>query len=144
MWSAARSNDEMSSTLPNGTAEMNSVYMVQVRHNLSWAAKGQIISKANFLVLIWTKNRTKLFFDFCPNVCHAEKRTKRSSNILLRLVRFSAWQTLGRDSAIQKGKTIRLFSVKIAIVNCQRSAQPPSANAVYLVYRGAIMQKRWL
>ena len=50
--------------------------------------------------------------------------------------------TLGRESAIQKAKTIRLFSVKIAIVNCQRSAQPPSANAVYLVYRGAIMQKR--
>ena len=49
---------------------------------------------------------------------------------------------LGRESAIQKAKTIRLFSVKIAIVNCQRSAQPPSANAVYLVYRGAIMQKR--
>ena len=30
------------------------------------AAKGQLISKANFLVLIRTKKRTKLFFDFCP------------------------------------------------------------------------------
>ena len=30
------------------------------------ATKGQIISKSNFLVLIWTKNRTKLFFDFFP------------------------------------------------------------------------------
>ena len=29
-----------------------------------------------------------------PNVCPAEKRTKRSSNILLCLVRFSAGQTL--------------------------------------------------
>ena len=28
------------------------------------------------------------------NVCHAEKRTKHSSVLLLRLVRFSAWQTL--------------------------------------------------
>ena len=28
--------------------------------------KGQIISKANFLVLIGTKKHTKLFFDFCP------------------------------------------------------------------------------
>ena len=35
----------------------------------------------------------KYFFAIC-NVCHAEKRTKRNSNILLRLVRFSAWQTL--------------------------------------------------
>ena len=30
-----------------------------------------------------------LYLD-AANVCHAEKRTKRSSNILLRLVRFSA------------------------------------------------------
>ena len=29
-----------------------------------------------------------------PNVCPAEKRTKHSSNILLRLVRFFAGQTL--------------------------------------------------
>ena len=29
-------------------------------------SKGQLISKANFLVLIWTKNRTKLFFWFLP------------------------------------------------------------------------------
>ena len=28
------------------------------------------------------------------NVCHAEKRTKRTSNILLCLVHFSVWQTL--------------------------------------------------
>ena len=28
------------------------------------------------------------------NVCHAEKRTKRSSVLLLSLVRFSVWQTL--------------------------------------------------
>ena len=31
-------------------------------------SKGQLISKANFLVLIWTKNQTKLFFDFCPSL----------------------------------------------------------------------------
>ena len=49
---------------------------------------------------------------------------------------------LVRESTIRKAKTIRLFSEKIAIVNCQRYAQAPSANAVYLVYRGAIMQKR--
>ena len=30
--------------------------------------KGQLISKANFLALIWTKKRTKLFFDFCPRL----------------------------------------------------------------------------
>ena len=30
--------------------------------------KGQLISKANFLVLIWTKTRTKLLFDFCPSL----------------------------------------------------------------------------
>ena len=29
-----------------------------------FGTKGQIISKANFLVLQWTKNRTKSFFDF--------------------------------------------------------------------------------
>ena len=29
-------------------------------------AKGQIISKANFEVFIWTKNRTKIFPYFCP------------------------------------------------------------------------------
>ena len=28
--------------------------------------KGPLISKANFLVLIWTQKWTKLFFDFCP------------------------------------------------------------------------------
>ena len=28
--------------------------------------KGQLISKANFLVLIWTKKWLKLFFDFYP------------------------------------------------------------------------------
>ena len=28
--------------------------------------KGQLISKANFRVLIWTKKRTKFFFEFCP------------------------------------------------------------------------------
>ena len=32
----------------------------------NWFYKGQLISKSNFLVLIWTKNRTKLLFDFCP------------------------------------------------------------------------------
>ena len=30
--------------------------------------KGQLISKANFLVLIWANNLTKLFFDFCPSL----------------------------------------------------------------------------
>ena len=32
------------------------------------SVKGQLISKANFLVLIWTKKRTKLFFDLCPSL----------------------------------------------------------------------------
>ena len=31
-------------------------------------AKGLLISKENLLVLIWTKKRTKLFFDFCPSL----------------------------------------------------------------------------
>ena len=31
-------------------------------------ATGQSISKANFLVLIWTKKPTKLFFEFCPSL----------------------------------------------------------------------------
>ena len=31
------------------------------------SGKGQLFSKANFFVLIWTKKRTKLFFEFCPN-----------------------------------------------------------------------------
>ena len=30
--------------------------------------KCHLISKANFLVLIWTKNQTKSFFDFCPHL----------------------------------------------------------------------------
>ena len=30
------------------------------------ATKGQLISKTIFLVLIWTKNQMKLFFDYCP------------------------------------------------------------------------------
>ena len=29
--------------------------------------KGQLISKANFEVFIWTKNWTKIFFYFCPS-----------------------------------------------------------------------------
>ena len=32
------------------------------------AAKGQLISKANFEVFIWTKKRTKIFLYFCPNL----------------------------------------------------------------------------
>ena len=35
---------------------------------LDISTKSQILSKANFLVLIWTKNPTKLFFDFCPSL----------------------------------------------------------------------------
>jgi hypothetical protein len=31
-------------------------------------SKGQISSNANFLVLIWTKNPTKIFFYFCPSL----------------------------------------------------------------------------
>ena len=31
-----------------------------------WWSKGQIISKANFEVFIWTKNWTKIFLYFCP------------------------------------------------------------------------------
>ena len=30
--------------------------------------KGQYISEPNFLVHIWTKKGTKLFFDFCPSL----------------------------------------------------------------------------
>ena len=37
-----------------------------IRVTLCVPGKGQQISEANFLVLIWTKKRTKLFFDFCP------------------------------------------------------------------------------
>jgi hypothetical protein len=29
-------------------------------------SKGQLISKVNFLILIGTKNQTKLIFDYCP------------------------------------------------------------------------------
>ena len=29
--------------------------------------KGQSISETDFVVIIWTKKWTKLFFDFCPN-----------------------------------------------------------------------------
>ena len=32
---------------------------------VEFISKGQLISKSNFLVLIWTKKWTKLFFDFC-------------------------------------------------------------------------------
>ena len=32
-----------------------------------WPPKGQLISKGNFLVFIWTKNRTKIFLYFCPS-----------------------------------------------------------------------------
>ena len=31
------------------------------------SAKGQLISKAKFKVLIWTKKGTKIFLDFCPS-----------------------------------------------------------------------------
>ena len=34
--------------------------------NFGLVIKGQWISEVNFLVLIWTKKLTKLFFDFCP------------------------------------------------------------------------------
>ena len=30
--------------------------------------KGQLISEANFKVFIWTKNRTKIFLQFCPSL----------------------------------------------------------------------------
>ena len=32
------------------------------------STKGQIISKANHTVFIWTKKRTKYFFYFCPKI----------------------------------------------------------------------------
>ena len=48
----------------NGLFASWAVLCIQVKF-LS-KAKGQLISKANFHVLIWTKNPTKLFFDFCP------------------------------------------------------------------------------
>ena len=48
------------------------IYKVQLpmtKRHWSWfISKGQLIPKANSLVLIWTKNRTKLFFDFCPSL----------------------------------------------------------------------------
>ena len=36
--------------------------------------KGQIILKTNFLVLIWTKNPTKLYFEFRPSL-YSKKRS---------------------------------------------------------------------
>ena len=54
--------------------------------------KGQLISKCLFGIFNSPKKRMKKF-DF-TNVCTPEKRTKRSSNILVRLVRFSVVQTL--------------------------------------------------
>ena len=45
----------------------NNVFLSS-RKSLPTVAKGQLISKANSLVLIWTKNPTKLFFDFCPSL----------------------------------------------------------------------------
>ena len=46
-----------------------------VYRNLDWFekwqsdnGKGQLISEANFKVFIWTKNRSKIFLSFCPNL----------------------------------------------------------------------------
>ena len=39
-------------------------------------------------------SRLHTYIYVCYNVCPAEKRTKHSTNILMRLVRFSAGQTL--------------------------------------------------
>ena len=44
--------------------------------------KGQLISKANFLVLIWAKNGMKLFFDFCPKDLKWVKSKKWSHFII--------------------------------------------------------------
>ena len=44
---------------------------------LTWClfqSKGQWVSKADCLVLIWTKNWTKLFFDFCPKDLKSVKK----------------------------------------------------------------------
>ena len=49
-----------------GTLTHNNYYNYIVHCSVD--VKGQIISKANFLVLIWTKKWTKLFVDFCPSL----------------------------------------------------------------------------
>ena len=45
--------------------------------------KGQIISKANFEVFIWTKNRSKIFLYFCPRSLKWIK-SKKNTNYYIR------------------------------------------------------------
>ena len=50
-------------------AVFSSVYLAVVsylRRNIFYYSKGQIISKANLEVFIWTKKQTKIFLFFCP------------------------------------------------------------------------------
>ena len=42
-----------------------------------WLSKGQLISKVNFKVFIWTIKRTKIFLHFCPSL----KKKVRSRKI---------------------------------------------------------------
>ena len=41
-------------------------------------SKGHLISKANFLVLIWTKKWMKLFFDFCPSLSNESNQKMKA------------------------------------------------------------------
>ena len=41
--------------------------------------KGQLISKANFEVFIWTKERTKIFLYFCPNLLNGPNHKNNGS-----------------------------------------------------------------
>ena len=50
---------------------------------LAFLVKGQLISKANFLVFTLTKKQTKLFFDFCPKDLKWVKSKKWRHFILL-------------------------------------------------------------
>ena len=42
----------------------SSLRTLKIRLAHMGCVKGQLISKANFLALIWSKNQTKLFFDY--------------------------------------------------------------------------------
>jgi hypothetical protein len=67
--------------------------MIKTYGIVSTNGTGHLISKCLFVILDSPGKRTKIF-DFTTNVCLAKKRTKRSSILILRLVRFSAGQTL--------------------------------------------------
>ena len=55
--------------------------IVQEQQLRSRGVKGQVISKANFEVFIYTKNRTKIFFYFCPR-CLKWIKSKKEYKLL--------------------------------------------------------------